>query len=122
MRNGHNESSCETEPASAGSKLYFRQTKIKLSDDNLPCHRWWRKLLPSRIFNSIIYLGDEREKEKVTIVGNLCTALDVLAENVEVNKANIGDIISVSNAGSYGYSLSPQLFSSHEAPEQLMRT
>jgi diaminopimelate decarboxylase len=68
---------------------------------------------------SVSVLNDEIEKERVSIVGNLCTARDVLVENVEVNKAEIGDVVSVSNAGSYGYSLSPVLFSSHDAPAQL---
>lgn len=63
-------------------------------------------------------LNESVEKEKVNIVGNLCTALDVIRENVEVNHAQIGDIIEITNAGSYAYSLSPLLFSSHRIPKQ----
>ncbi|MDL2310551.1 diaminopimelate decarboxylase [Peptostreptococcaceae bacterium OttesenSCG-928-C18] len=63
-------------------------------------------------------LNNSQEKETVTIVGNLCTSLDVLAENIELNTTKIGDIIEISNAGSYGYSLSPLLFASHKKPKQ----
>lgn len=67
---------------------------------------------------SVHVLNREDKKERVHIVGNLCTALDVICENVEVNRANAGDIIEITNAGSYGYSLSPLLFSSHVVPGQ----
>ncbi|MHD0318361.1 hypothetical protein [Fusobacterium sp. THCT1E2] len=67
---------------------------------------------------SVQVLNESAEKEKVNIVGNLCTALDVIRENAEVNHAQIGDIIEITNAGSYAYSLSPLLFSSHRIPKQ----
>ena len=67
---------------------------------------------------SVRVLNQEKQKERVHIVGNLCTALDTICENVEVNHAGIGDIIEITNAGSYGYSLSPVLFSSHDLPGQ----
>ncbi len=66
--------------------------------------------------------NDSQEKERVHIVGNLCTALDVVASDIEVNQAQIGDLVSISNAGSYAFSLSPQLFSSHAMPRELWRT
>jgi len=66
-------------------------------------------------------LNNATSKEFVTIVGNLCTAIDVLGENVEMRAAEIGDIIAVSNAGCYAYSLSPLLFSSHGLPSQFIR-
>ena len=65
-------------------------------------------------------LNGETEKETSTVVGNLCTALDIIAENIELPIARIGDIVSVSNAGSYGYSLSPLLFGGHQAPKQFL--
>lgn len=65
-------------------------------------------------------LNGETEKETATVVGNLCTALDIIAENIELLIARIGDIVSVSNAGSYGYSLSPLLFGGHQAPKQFL--
>ena len=46
-------------------------------------------------------LNDNAEQETVTVVGNLCTAMDTIRENVTMNKAEIGDLIGISNAGSY---------------------
>ena len=56
--------------------------------------------------------------ERVDVVGNLCTALDVVAAGVDLPQIRPGDLIAVSNAGSYAYSLSPLAFSSHEPPKQ----
>jgi len=44
----------------------------------------------------------------------------VLAKNTELPKTEIGDLLEISNAGSYAYTLSPLLFASHEAPKQLL--
>jgi diaminopimelate decarboxylase len=56
--------------------------------------------------------------EKVSIVGNLCTSTDIMAKDILLPKADIGDIFIVSKAGSYSYSLSPLLFASHSLPLQ----
>ena len=53
------------------------------------------------------------------MVGNLCTATDVLAEDVLLPPAAVGDLVCVSKAGSYADSLSPVNFSSHPAPRQI---
>ena len=52
------------------------------------------------------------EKEVVTVGGNLCTAADILAKDILLPKAQINDLISINNAGSYAYTLTPLLFSS----------
>ncbi|UQZ88508.1 hypothetical protein C4J81_04525 [Deltaproteobacteria bacterium Smac51] len=57
--------------------------------------------------------------ETVDIVGSLCTATDILALDIDLPQAAIGDIIRVGNAGSYAYTLSPLLFSSHQPPMQI---
>lgn len=67
---------------------------------------------------SFSVLSSSEEEEYVTIVGNLCTSLDVLANNVKLKKAVIGDVVSINNAGSYSYSLSPLMFSNYEFPRQ----
>lgn len=66
-------------------------------------------------------LSDATEKEKVDIVGSLCTALDVLAKDISIKKAEIRDIISISNAGSYAYSLTPLKFASHDLPKEFLK-
>ena len=65
-------------------------------------------------------LTDETETETVDIAGSLCTAADTFATNITLPKAKIGDRVVVSNAGSYAYSLTPLLFSSHEVPRQFL--
>lgn len=64
--------------------------------------------------------NNNKTKEKVSVVGRLCTSCDVMKTDVILNKASIGDIIAVSNAGSYSYSLSPLFFSSHKLPKQAL--
>jgi len=64
-------------------------------------------------------LGKEKlPAEKVSIVGNLCTSADIMAKDIILPKADIGDILVVSKAGSYSYTLTPTLFSSHPLPLQ----
>ena len=50
--------------------------------------------------------------ETVTLTGNLCTATDVIAEDVTLPVLERGDLLLVTNAGSYGAVLSPMQFSS----------
>jgi diaminopimelate decarboxylase len=69
-------------------------------------------------FEFIIPEGDESCLEKVSIVGSLPTATDIMVKDAVLPKAHIGDTVIVSKAGSYSYSLSPLLFSSHPTPFQ----
>ncbi|MEM1003210.1 MAG: pyridoxal-dependent decarboxylase, exosortase A system-associated, partial [Bacteroidota bacterium] len=56
---------------------------------------------------------------KANVVGPLCTPLDILAENLDLPEANIGDYIAVFNSGAYGYSASPINFLSHPHPNEI---
>lgn len=58
------------------------------------------------------------EPEKVTLVGNLCTASDVVAEDIEMPRLEPGDTVIITNAGAYGAVLSPIQFSSQDKPEE----
>ncbi len=53
------------------------------------------------------------ERETVTVVGPLCTPLDLLAERMELAKADVGDLIVVFQSGAYGLTASPSAFLSH---------
>ncbi len=53
------------------------------------------------------------EREVATVVGPLCTPLDLLAERMELAKAEIGDLIVVFQSGAYGLTASPTAFLSH---------
>lgn len=63
---------------------------------------------------------DNSECETVTLVGNLCTGADVVAEGIELPKLSIGDVVILPNAGAYGAVLSPMQFASMERPIELI--
>jgi diaminopimelate decarboxylase len=48
--------------------------------------------------------------EEATITGCLCTPLDLLADEVFLPEARVGDLVAVFCAGAYGLSASPQAF------------
>jgi len=50
------------------------------------------------------------EREIVTIVGSLCTPLDIVADKMELPIAEIGDFVVVYQSGAYGYTASPTQF------------
>ena len=53
------------------------------------------------------------ETKTVTVVGPLCTPLDIVADRVELPNCEVGDLIVVRQSGAYGPSASPQNFLSH---------
>ncbi|MDR2688156.1 MAG: pyridoxal-dependent decarboxylase, exosortase A system-associated [Azoarcus sp.] len=52
-------------------------------------------------------------RETVSIVGPLCTPLDVLADRVQLPHAQPGDLVVIFQSGAYGASVSPQAFLAH---------
>ena len=62
--------------------------------------------------------SDQVPLEKVTLVGNLCTSADVIAEDILLPTMVRGDLMIVKNAGSYAAALSPMQFSSQEQPAE----
>lgn len=64
----------------------------------------------------IIPLKKSSDTEKVSLVGNLCTATDVVAEDIILPTLECGDLIVMTNAGSYAAVLSPMQFSSQDKP------
>ncbi len=68
-----------------------------------------RKNYPVVVGNRV--LGAERET--VSVVGPLCTPLDILADRMELAKADIGDLIVVFQSGAYGLTASPTAFLGH---------
>ncbi|MGB4497591.1 MAG: pyridoxal-dependent decarboxylase, exosortase A system-associated [Methylococcaceae bacterium] len=65
-----------------------------------------RKNYPIAIGNKM----NSAEKEMVNIVGLLCTPLDILADKVELPKAEIGDFVVIFQSGAYGFTASPREF------------
>ena len=63
---------------------------------------------------------NEDVREIASVVGPLCTPLDVLAERMELARADVGDLIAVYQSGAYGLSASPTGFLSHPAPVEML--
>ncbi|CDH43679.1 pyridoxal-dependent decarboxylase, exosortase A system-associated [Candidatus Contendibacter odensensis] len=68
-----------------------------------------RKNYPVVVGNRVV--GTEREV--VSVVGPLCTPLDLLADRMELAQAEVGDLIVVFQSGAYGLTASPAAFLSH---------
>ncbi len=75
-----------------------------------------RKNYPVAVANRI----GSSHTEVVSVVGPLCTPLDLLASRMELARADIGDLIGVFQSGAYGYSASPHSFLSHPPPVELL--
>ena len=60
------------------------------------------------------------EVTATSVVGNLCTPLDIIADQVELPAAEPGDLIAVFCAGAYGLSASPQAFLSQTRALEMM--
>jgi len=65
-----------------------------------------RKNYPLSIGNKI----NSDVHKTVTIVGPLCTPLDVLANNISLPESEIGDLVVLFQSGAYGYTASPHQF------------
>jgi diaminopimelate decarboxylase len=75
-----------------------------------------RKNYPVAIANRM----GAREVETASVVGCLCTPLDLLARDVRLPRAEIGDLVAVFQAGAYGLTASPTAFLGHPAPAELL--
>lgn len=68
-----------------------------------------RRNFPVAIGNRL----NTQEQEIVSVVGPLCTPLDLLAEQVSMPFAHPGDLVVVFQSGAYGATASPQAFLGH---------
>ena len=75
-----------------------------------------RKNYPVIVANKV--RGSEREI--ASVVGPLCTPLDLLADRSEMARAVPGDLIAVLQSGAYGYTASPLGFLSHPPPAEIV--
>ena len=73
-----------------------------------------RKNYPVCIANKM----QSEDTELVSVVGPLCTPLDILASKVELPKADVGDYVALFQSGAYGYTASPVNFLSHPKPKE----
>lgn len=55
-----------------------------------------------------------------TLVGPLCTTIDILATKIELPELGEGDVVAVENSGAYGLTASPTRFISHPEPREVI--
>jgi diaminopimelate decarboxylase len=53
------------------------------------------------------------EHEIASVVGPLCTPLDLLADRMELARAEPGDLVAIHQSGAYGFTASPRDFLGH---------
>jgi diaminopimelate decarboxylase len=75
-----------------------------------------RKNYPAVVGNRVA--GGERET--ASVVGPLCTPLDLLADQMEMARADVGDLVVVFQSGAYGLSASPTAFLSHPGAREVL--
>ena len=68
-----------------------------------------RKNYPAAIANRM----DSATTETVSVVGPLCTPLDLLADRMNLPAAQPGDLVAIYQSGAYGATASPQRFLGH---------
>jgi diaminopimelate decarboxylase len=60
------------------------------------------------------------QTEVASVVGPLCTPLDILADKMLMPMANPNDLIVIFQSGAYGASASPQAFLGHPAVVEVL--
>jgi len=75
-----------------------------------------RRNYPVSIGNRAEHANDD----EVSVVGCLCTPLDILADNVRLPRADVGDLVVVFQAGAYGLTASPTAFLGHPEPAEVL--
>ncbi len=63
---------------------------------------------------------DQPSEETVSIVGCLCTPLDLLSDHAEMPVAQVGDVVAIFCAGAYGATASPANFLGQGAAKEVM--
>jgi len=75
-----------------------------------------RKNYPVAIGNRM----DVGELENASVVGPLCTPLDLLAERMPLSRAQPGDLVVIFQSGAYGATASPGSFLSHPSVTEIL--
>ena len=73
--------------------------------------------------NYPLVVGNRMAEEpagEASVVGCLCTPLDLLGDNMSLPAAEIGDLVVLFQAGAYGLTASPTAFLSHPAPAEVL--
>ena len=59
-------------------------------------------------------------REEASVVGCLCTPLDLLADKVKLPAGEVGDLVVLFQSGAYGLTASPTAFLSHPIPAEVL--
>lgn len=70
------------------------------------------------VVNPLQVEGEPREQ--VSVVGPLCTPLDILGDKMMIGKTVPGEYIAVLQSGAYGFSASPHAFLGHPNPVEIL--
>ncbi len=62
----------------------------------------------------------EEALEEASVVGCLCTPLDLLADKATLPRAEVGDLVAIFQSGAYGLTASPTAFLGHPAPVEVL--
>lgn len=63
---------------------------------------------------------DAASSKEYTLVGPLCTTIDILASDIELPETNDGDLLAIGSSGAYGHTASPARFISHPEPREIL--
>lgn len=63
---------------------------------------------------------DEESGDAVTVVGCLCTPLDLLGDKVQLPQGQIDDLVVIFQQGAYGLTASPTAFLGHPVPAEVL--
>jgi len=63
---------------------------------------------------------DSEHRETASVVGRLCTPLDLLADRMDLPRAEPGDLVVILHSGAYGLSASPIAFLGHPLPPEVL--
>lgn len=75
-----------------------------------------RKNYPVLVGNKVVAAS----ASSASVVGPLCTPLDLLGDKMELGHAEIDDLIVVLQSGAYGLTASPTAFLGHPAPAEVL--
>ncbi len=75
-----------------------------------------KRNFPVAILNKL----NEKALETVEVVGPLCTPLDILAREVPLPSAEVGDLVGIFQSGAYARTASPLGFLSHPTPAEVL--
>jgi diaminopimelate decarboxylase len=79
-----------------------------------------RRNYPAALAQTSATQSAHRRTETVSVVGPLCTPLDLLADKINLPMAEPGDLFVIFQSGAYGASASPQGFLSHPAATEVL--